>query len=209
SDMLDHLHAGDEIELALQLGEVTGPIIDGKAARGRVVPGNRDQLRRGVEAGYGGAQPRERLGEKSGAATDVQRGLSFERRPPALVKLPVLVNLVADVLEADRVQLVQHGLGAVRVPPVGRLGGELLHFIGDDAGHAVSMPSSLAKRKNLMRWNERWTISSSSRASFIARTCHWPRSRQALARRSMSIRPRRCVATSRRCARHWKASPTR
>src|SRR3954451_15714761 len=66
----------------------------------------------------------------------------------------MLVDLVADVLEPNRFELVKHGFRSVRVPPVASMAGELLDLVGDDARarHAASMPSSLAKGKRAVRW---------------------------------------------------------
>ncbi len=96
-----------------------------------------DQLGRGVDAGDLGAEPGERLGQQAGPAADVERALSVERPAAAFVALPMLVDHVAQIFQAHRIELVQHRLGAGGIPPVARLAGELLDLSRDDAavGH--------------------------------------------------------------------------
>src|SRR6185312_2290202 len=116
-DMLNHLHAGYEVELALELVDLAGAIVDIDCTCPGMFPSDRDQLGGSVDAGDLRSQSRQRLGEKARSTADIQCRLSLERRACALVALPMLVDLVADVSEANRVELVQHRLGTVRVPP--------------------------------------------------------------------------------------------
>ena len=55
---------------------------------------------------------------KTSAAANVERALSLERLQRAFIELPLPVELVANILETHRVELVQHCRGAIRVPPV-------------------------------------------------------------------------------------------
>ena len=105
-----------------------------------MVARDRDQLGRGIDPGDRGAQAGERLGQQARAAADVERGLALQRRAAALVALPMLVDHVAQIFEPHRVELVQHRLGAIRVPPVARLARELRDFAGDDACFAHGPP---------------------------------------------------------------------
>src|SRR5205823_11530160 len=141
------------------------------------------------------------------AAPDVERGPAVERPADMLIALPMLVDHVADVFEPYGIELVQHRLGSVRVPPIARMGGELRDLFGDDA-RFWSCHRRLLCRERLQ--NERelcvglpWTIFSSGAASSIARTCRWRKSPPTSARPPTSIRRRPSAAMRRRCARRW------
>src|SRR3954471_10891882 len=114
----------------------------------------------------------------------------------------MLVDLVADVFEPHRIELVQHRFGALRVPPVAGMSGKLLDLLGDDAGpaHATSHASKACKGKGSCALACPWIIFSLETASSAARMCRLRKSRRASGRRFMSIRPPPCAATSRRCA---------
>src|SRR5947209_8039209 len=105
----------------------------------------------------------------------------------------MLVDLVAHVAKPHRVELVQHGGGAVRVPPVAGKLSEALRLVGEDAGldHATLHAFSTCKGEASDALEPRWTIFSSGTASSIARTCRSPRLRRTSPPRSTSIRPRR------------------
>ena len=77
-----------------------------------------------------GAQPRQRLGQQSRAAADVERALA-RQRPPAVLVLPMRVDPLAQIAEPHRVQLVEHRRGALRVPPFGRQSAEMRGFGAD------------------------------------------------------------------------------
>ena len=163
-DMLDDFHAGDEVELSLQPLDIrrrdnrsSGPAASAWS-RAAAISFARHPTR------YLRAEPRQRLRQQPRPAADVERRPSRQRRPRAFVALPMLVDLVADIFQPHRVQLVQHRFGPVRVPPVARLAGELLDLAGIDAAAVIflSMPSSLAKRKQPHALERRWTISSST-----------------------------------------------
>jgi hypothetical protein len=79
------------------------------------------------------SQPGQGFGQQTRTATDVQRGLAIQRAEALLVNLPMLVDFVADIGEPHRVQLVQHGGGAIRVPPVARECPEVRSFVRQDA----------------------------------------------------------------------------
>src|SRR5256885_1601881 len=97
--MLDNLHASDQIVLASELRELTGAIIDLQPLRSGVLARDRNQVGGGVQPGDLRPQSRQRLSQQTRAAADIERGLSVERRSAALVALPMLVDLVADVFE--------------------------------------------------------------------------------------------------------------
>jgi hypothetical protein len=131
-DMLDHLHRGDQVEPAVERLDVAGAIIDVEAGYGRMLARDRDDFGGRIDRRHCRTQPRQRFGEQSGAASDVERGFAVERSPAALVGLPVLVNLIADIFQADRIELVQHRRPAVRIPPVGGKPAEALGLLPDD-----------------------------------------------------------------------------
>src|SRR4029079_2636670 len=105
-NMLDYLHAGDEVELAFEPLELAGAIVDLQALARGMFACDRDERGRGIKPGYGRAKPRQGLRQQPGAAADVERGAPVKRPPRAFVALPMLVDLVADVFEAHRVKLV-------------------------------------------------------------------------------------------------------
>ena len=75
-DMLDHLHRGDEVELALDRLHPDRAIVDRQPLPRRMSLRDLDQFRRGIDRGDLRAQPRQRLGQQPGAAADVERGLA-------------------------------------------------------------------------------------------------------------------------------------
>ena len=131
--MLDHFHAGDEVELPFELLHVANTIVDCEPQRARMPAGNVNHLGRCVDARHLGAHPSERLGQKPGSAADIDRRLPLERGTAALVALPVLVDLVADIFQPDRVQFVEHRGSAIRVPPFISEPAEALCLFGNDA----------------------------------------------------------------------------
>src|SRR5689334_20983098 len=92
-----------------------------------------DQFRCGINSDNAGPEARQRFGQQPSPAADVQRRLPIERSPNVFVALPMLVDHVAYVFKAHRVELVEHRLGPVRVPPVARMTGELFDLVGNDA----------------------------------------------------------------------------
>ena len=101
-----------------------------------------DILGRGVDAGDRRAEPGERFAQQARAAADVERGLAGEGGEAARIASPMRVDLLADIAEPRRIELVKHRRGAVRVPPVGGERAEMRGFGGVDGGgadrHAVS-----------------------------------------------------------------------
>jgi hypothetical protein len=71
----------------------------------------------GVDAGDPGAEPGHRLAQQPAAAADVEQVESAERRAREGVALPVGGGAVAQVADADRVQLVQRSELAPGIPP--------------------------------------------------------------------------------------------
>ena len=129
--MLDHLHRGDEVELAVQMLDRDAAIIDREPGPRGVRFGRLDQFGRGVDRGHRGAQSRERLRQQPRAAPDVERSLSFERPQRAFVECPMLVDLVAKVAQPHRVEPVKHCRCALWVPPVAGQGPEVGGFAVD------------------------------------------------------------------------------
>jgi hypothetical protein len=64
------------------------------------------------------------------AAADVEQPQVLERLGPVGVAGEARRDVVADIGQPHRIELVQHGELAVRVPPFGGKPGELLHFLG-------------------------------------------------------------------------------
>src|SRR5689334_4682197 len=96
-------------------------------------PRNCDHFRGGIDAGDLGPQPRQRLAQQSRAAADIEHRLADERRAAALVALPMLVDLIADIFQTHWIELVEHGFRPFGVPPALGLAGELRDLFGYDA----------------------------------------------------------------------------
>src|SRR4051794_30545397 len=79
---------------------------------------DRDVRRRRVEPDGGGAEARERFGQQAAAAADIERAEPFERSRLAPVAAELPAGLVADVLQAERVQPVERPHRPVRIPPL-------------------------------------------------------------------------------------------
>ena len=131
--MLDDLHRGDEIEgRARQRRELARVILDREPLPRRMVARGGDILRRRIDARHRRAHSRQRLGEQPGAAADVDRGAAGQRKALARVDVPMRVDLVADIGEADRIEFVQHRRRPVRIPPVGGERAEMGGFVRID-----------------------------------------------------------------------------
>ena len=131
--MLEHFHRAHQVKLPeAQAAEFACEVIDGQARacgmglrRGNVFP-------RRIDAGHRRAEPGERFAQQPCAATDIERAFAGERFRAGHIAAPVAVDSLADKAESHRVQLVQHGRGALRIPPVARQGGEVRGFMRPD-----------------------------------------------------------------------------
>ena len=83
--MLDHLHRGDEIILALDRLDPNRAIVDLEPACRSMRPRRLDQLGRGIDPGHFGAHPRHRLAQQPRPAADVERTLPAKWPHHALV----------------------------------------------------------------------------------------------------------------------------
>jgi len=97
-----------------------------------MTPRRGDILGRRIDARHLRAHPHERFGEQPRAATDVERAAPRKRVTFARIDVPVRVDLVADIGETHRIELVQHRRRTVRVPPVGGKRAEMGGFIRID-----------------------------------------------------------------------------
>ena len=117
--MLDHLEAGDQIEAFTRDHlDAARAIVDRQPAGAGMLPRDGDVLRRGIDRRHLGAQPLERLRQQTGAAADVQRALPGEGSEAFRIEIEVPVRLLTDVAQPHRVQAVEHGRRAARIPPV-------------------------------------------------------------------------------------------
>ena len=111
----------------------------------------------------------------------------------------MLVDPVANIGEPHRIELVQHRRRALRVPPVRGQPRRNARPRGDRsvrvAAHRRHLPCTRRARseKGKAPRSAHGPFPAQRRQSSIARTCRSPRSRRRSARRSMSIRRRRCV----------------
>ena len=123
--MLDHLHRQHDVEPRAfgrkRLGRGAA-IVDGEAGPRGMRLRDLDIARRGVDRRHGGAKTRQRLGEKPGAAADVEQAEPAQGlRPVTLARASLDRKIAADHVaqkgDADRVQLVQRRHRPVLAPP--------------------------------------------------------------------------------------------
>jgi hypothetical protein len=72
---------------------------------------------RRIDTDHLGAEPRQRLAKDAAAAADVEDAEAFERIELLGVVVEVLGGAVADIADPHRIELVQRGHLAARVPP--------------------------------------------------------------------------------------------
>ena len=122
-----------EVELPVELVDVTRAIIDREAHPGRMIACHRDDFRGRVDPGHCRAKPGQRLGQQPGAAADIERIL-----PTSGVRLHSSACQCWSIW--SRTYLSRTGLSlcsiadrAVGVPPVAGEPAEALGFLGKDA----------------------------------------------------------------------------
>jgi len=119
--VFDHFHVQNHIEGGFAGGEQSlgrgVAIVDLELHPRGVRPGHGDVFSRGVDPGRLEAQTRHRLAEQAPAAADIDQAQAVERRARPTVSPEALQALVADERQANRIEPVQWGEGAVRVPP--------------------------------------------------------------------------------------------
>lgn len=118
-------------------------IVDIDAGFGRMQLRHLDVGLGSVGPDHLGAEAGHRLAQKPAAAADVEDAQALERTGFAWIAPEALRHLVADIGEADGVELVQRAKLAVRVPPFGGKRGKAFHFRGIDGrssgvGHVFS-----------------------------------------------------------------------
>ena len=92
--------------------------------------GGLDILRRRVDAGHIGAEPRQRLAHEPAAAADIEHAQAGEARRPLGVAAESAAELVADIGQAQRVDAVERPEGTALVPPLPGEPGEPCDFLG-------------------------------------------------------------------------------
>ncbi len=65
-----------------------------------------------------GAQARQRLAQDAGAAADIEDAQARERVEPLAVAIEASARRLLDEAQPHRVELVQHGHLAARIPPI-------------------------------------------------------------------------------------------
>ena len=121
TDVLDHLHRQHHVEFLALVGERFGrdrAIIDDEVGLRRMLAGHRDIRLGGVGAQHIGTQPGERLGQDTAAAADIEDAQAGQAADLARIPAKMGRDLVADIGEPDRIELVQHRHGAALVPPL-------------------------------------------------------------------------------------------
>ena len=131
--MLDHFHCGDQIEGAdIQRADLARNIADIEPRAFGMHRRCCGVFGRGIDAGDIRSQPRQRFAQQAGTAADVERGLARQRPARLDVACPVQVDRLAQELQPHGVEPVEHGRGALGVPPVlGELA-EMRGFVGAD-----------------------------------------------------------------------------
>ncbi len=143
--MLDDLHRDDEVEARqVERGQIAAAIIDGQPLPCRMVARYGDILWRGIDAGDAAAQPRQRLGEQSRAAADIDHRPTVERAAFGIVDPPMMVDRLADITQPYGVEPVEHRRRSPGIPPVGGELAEMLRFAFDDRGHLLAFSLACA-----------------------------------------------------------------
>ena len=119
--MLDHFHGEHDVEQFAGVrqcfrGRVA--VIDGESRPRGMASRHRDVAGRRIGANDRGAKPRQRLGKDAAAAADIEDAQAFEVVELLRIAAEMLGGAVADISEADRVELVQGRHRPMRVPPL-------------------------------------------------------------------------------------------
>ena len=141
--MLDHFQRRHHVEARALGDEVLdqpGAIGQPRAGRLGVGARDRDRFRRRIEPDDLGAHSRQRFGDETAAAADVEQRQAGERRRGALqVAVEMTGDDVAQPRHAGRVQAVQRRHRPGRIPPLVAERGEAPNLLVDhacDRGHA-------------------------------------------------------------------------
>ncbi len=118
-DMLDDFQRQHDIELPAlrrqRLRRVTA-IVDLEARLRGMNAGDIDILRRGVDPGNLGAEPRHRFGNQAAAATDIKQFKAVKRRQAAgTAEMPD--QMIADKSDPRRIEAMQRPEIAFGIPP--------------------------------------------------------------------------------------------
>src|SRR5262245_51663361 len=122
-DVLDHLHGEHEVEALARVRQRLGrgrAVVHAHPRVGGVQLRRRDIGLRGIGAHDGGAEPRQRLAQNAAAAADVEHAELGERIEPLVVTPEMPARRLFDEAEPHRIELVQHGHLAARIPPLRR-----------------------------------------------------------------------------------------
>ena len=120
--VLDHLHVEDDVEPARLAGEVLGggdTVVDRQSLGDGVLAGGADVTLGGIDARHLGPEPGHGLGEETAAAADIEEGQALIGAAVERIAAETGGQLLANIGEADRIELVKDGELAVRVPPLG------------------------------------------------------------------------------------------
>ena len=134
--VLDHFHRAHDIEkprLLRQLLDRAHAIGELGAGLLGMIAGGVDRGGRRIDADDIGAEPRQRLGEQSGPAADVEEVDAGERRADRRLKLEMPHNQVARPANPDRVQAMQRRHRPVQIPPCVAQRVEARDLVGHDA----------------------------------------------------------------------------
>ena len=107
-------------------------VIDSKSRLRGMASRHCDVAGRRIGADHAGAKACQRLGENAAAAADIEDAQAFEAVEPLGVTAEMLGGAVADISEADRVELVQGRHRPMRVPPLAGQPREARDFVAID-----------------------------------------------------------------------------
>jgi hypothetical protein len=119
--VLHHLHGEHDVEALGGVGNSLGgraAIVDDHADVVGMSPGDLDIDGDRIGAQHGGAEPCERLRQNAAAAADIENAQILQAIEALGVAAKARAGLIADIGEADRIELVQDRHLAARVPPL-------------------------------------------------------------------------------------------
>src|SRR5690606_34431973 len=134
-DMLDDFHRQNNVERFTRICEVLGggrPVVDRHAGLGRVKLCHLNVCLGRVCTNNFGAKAGQRLAQKAAAAANIEDAQSFEWLCRAWVTAKTCRDLIANIGEANWIELVQRTEFSVRIPPLSCQRGEPLDFAGVD-----------------------------------------------------------------------------
>ena len=130
-DVLDHLHGEHDVEALAGIRERLGggrAVVDAEPGLAGMQPRRRDIGLRRVRADDGGAEPCQRLAQNTAAAADIEHAQTRQRIEPFRISLELPASGLLDETEPHRIELVQHGHLAARIPPLAGQSGETRDF---------------------------------------------------------------------------------